>query len=145
MPIVLIRVSSPLVILTLSEIASSISDAGTQAVSSRRFFSSLFKNRQTNKSQGEPPSCVIWWNPCQEAWYFAHGRLPCLYRSGWMGWLDWIRSIWTRGTKIKKFRQNLWEDPHCYMYERKGGWTDWRIDANRSQASLSQSRLGFDR
>ena len=38
----------------------------------------------------------------------------------------------------------LWEI-RIASIEDEEGWTDWRIDANRSKPPLSQSRLGFDR
>ena len=118
MPIVLIRVSSPLVILTLSEIASSISDAGTQAVSSRRFFLSLFKNRQTNKAKGEPPSCVIWRKSMPGGMVFRPLDLGhvCIDRVGWVGW---IGSGQCR-PEAQKFRQNFCEIRIAFERTRDG-------------------------
>ena len=53
------------------------------------FFSHFQKSGDERKPQGEPPSCVIWRNPCQEARYFhpLDADHVCIDRVGWVGWI----------------------------------------------------------
>ena len=141
---VLIRVFSPLVTLTLTE-NHVIDQRRRYACSQFAPISSLtFKNRETNeKPQGEPPSCVIWRNPCQEAWYFAlwtPTMCALIVLDGSVG-LDPVDI----DPRHIKFRRRTWEDPHCFRSKTKrDGQTGGLMRIESIQAPLSQSQPRFD-
>ena len=106
------------------------------------FFSHFQKSGDERKPQGEPPSCVIWRNPCQEAWYFAlwtPTMCALIVMDGLVG-LDPV----DRGPRHKKFRQNFGRIRIARSKTKRDGQTGGLMRIESIQAPLSQSQPRFD-